>query len=443
MLKDKILLVEDEAALRQITLAFLENRNYEVLVAGTCDEAVQLVHTARPDAAILDYTLPDGSALDLIPRLRAADPTLHLIILTGFASIESAVEAVKLGAEHFLTKPIELATLSLILQRCIENQKNRQKQMAEKTQLRRSHLNPFLGGSPVIASLAEAARRAVSSEDPILIEGEAGTGKGVLARWLHQNGPRSAAPFVSLNARDLSEADFFGHEPGGGLTQGKTGLLEIAHKGTIFLDEIGDLDSPLQPRLLKALDEKKFHRPGEAHDRHVDIHLIASTRQDLARRVRDKSFRSDFYFRITMTSLVTPPLRERLEDVPALTANVLGKLASDLGSGQFEITTGAMRMLQSYSWPGNIRELRNVLERAVLVNGSHTVTEKDLHFEVEAAGEDQGNVDVIPLEDMERQYIEKVLHLEGGRVEPAARRLGIPRSSLYHKLKQYRASKLA
>jgi DNA-binding NtrC family response regulator len=391
--------------------------------------------------------LPDGNALDLIPRLKAVDPSIPLIILTGFGSIDLAVEAVKLGADHFLTKPTELSTLSLMIQRCIENQRNRQKQIAEKSLLRRKTLDPFLGSSAAITRIAETAKKILSSDSPVLIQGETGTGKGILARWLHQNGPRSASPFVDLNcgalSRDLLETELFGHERGAftGAVQTKTGLFEIAHKGTVFLDEIGDVDLQVQPKLLKVLEDKQFRRLGDVRDRRVDVRLIAATHQDMARRVREQSFRSDLYFRISTIPLTTPPLRERVEDVPVLANNILGHLGTDLGTGPVDISPGAMRMLQSYFWPGNIRELRNVLERAVLLNGTHTLTERDLHFDIDLESPAPRGGPVKTLEAMERQYIEEVLFLEGGRVEPAARKLGIPRSSLYHKIKQYGISR--
>jgi DNA-binding NtrC family response regulator len=447
MLKDRILLVEDELPVRETLSDFLQSRNYDVLATGTCAGAEQLWRAGHPDAAVLDYCLPDGNALDLIPRLKAIDATIPLIILTGYGSIDLAVEAVKLGAEHFLTKPIELSTLSLMLQRSIENQRNRQKQLAEKSRLQRRTFDLFLGTSFAIAKLAETAKKVLSSDSPILIQGETGTGKGVLARWLHQSGPRASCPFVDLNcgalSRDLLETELFGHERGAftGAVQTKPGLLEIAHKGTVFLDEIGDVDLQVQPKLLKVLEEKQFRRLGDVRDRRVDIRLIAATHHDMARRVRDKLFRSDLYFRVSTIPLITPPLRERVEDIPVLTTSILGYLAIDLNTSAFDVSPGAMRMLQSYSWPGNIRELRNVLERAVLLNGSHALSERDLHFDVEMDSASPRSREVKTLEDVERQYIEEVLFLEGGRVEPAARKLGIPRSSLYHKIKQYGISR--
>jgi len=445
--RNKILVVDDDAEFRSVICNYLSSKGYEVATAGTCAEGERVWRTIEPDAAVLDYDLPDGNAIELLPRLKSIDPTVPIIILTGHGSIDLAVEAVKLGAEHFLTKPANLSALVLLIQRGMENQRNQQKQMVEKVRHSRGTMNPFLGNSATILKLAELAGRVAAADSPVLIQGETGTGKGVLARWMHDNGRRSAEPFVDLNcgglSRDLLETELFGHEKGAftGAVQSKSGLLEIAHKGTVFLDEIGDVDLNVQPKLLKVLEDKMFRRLGDVRDRRVDIRLIAATHQDLAKLVKLKSFRADLYFRISTIPLTTPPLRERVEDIPVLTEDILDRLAVDLGTGRVEITTDAVRSLQSYKWPGNIRELRNVLERAVLLSGSRVLNEKDLHFDVpelEPFGESEG---VRTLEEMEKHYIEEVLLLEGGRVEAAAKRLGIPRSSLYHKIKQYGISR--
>jgi DNA-binding NtrC family response regulator len=445
--RNKVLVIDDDAEFLSVIRNFLVTKGYEVKTAGTCAEAERVWRVAEPDAAVLDYDLPDGNAIGLLPRLKSLDPTAPIIILTGHGSIDLAVDTVKLGAEHFLTKPANLSALALLIQRSLENQRNQQKQMAEKVRHARGSMNPFLGTSAAILKLAELSSRIAAADSPVLIQGETGTGKGVLARWMHDNGRRSAEPFVDLNcgglSRDLLETELFGHEKGAftGAVQSKSGLLEIAHKGTVFLDEIGDVDLNVQPKLLKVLEDKVFRRLGDVRDRRVDIRLIAATHQDLAKLVKQKNFRADLYFRISTIPLTTPPLRERVEDIPLLTEDILDRLALDLGTGRVEITSDAVRSLQSYKWPGNIRELRNVLERAVLLSGSRVLNEKDLHFDVpelEPFAESEG---VRTLEEMEKHYIEEVLLLEGGRVEAAAKRLGIPRSSLYHKIKQYGISR--
>jgi len=318
--------------------------------------------------------------------------------------------------------------------------------MAEKSRQSRDRVDPFLGRSPVIRRLAEICARVVASDSPILIQGETGTGKGVLAHWFHENSSRSPEPFVDLNcgglSRELLESELFGYEKGAftGAVQSKAGLLEIAHKGTVFLDEIGDVDLQLQPRLLKVLEEKQFRRLGDIRDRRVDVRLVAATHQDIARLIREKQFRSDLYFRINTIPLTTPALRERVEDIPMLAEYFLKRLPRDTRTGgEAELSEGALRALQSYSWPGNIRELRNVLERAVLLSDNKVLRERDLHFDLpsEVPSSQGAASNLQTLDELEKEYIERILSIENGRVEAAAKRLGIPRSSLYNKLKQY------
>jgi len=447
MLKDRVLVVEDEKQWRETISAYLELQGCEVICAETCAEAEQLWRAMLPDVAVLDYSLPDGNALKLLPRLIASDSSIPIIILTGHGSIDLAVEAVKLGASQFLTKPIELAALYVMIQASIENRRNRQKQLAEKSRQRREQTDPFLGHSAAIRKVEELARKVVGADSPVLIQGETGTGKGVLARWIHAQGPRAAEPFLDLNcgglSRDLLETELFGHEKGAftGALQKKVGLLEIAHKGTVFLDEIGDVDLVVQSKLLKVLEEKEFRRLGDVRDRRVDIRLIAATHQDIPRLVREHQFRSDFYFRISTIPLIIPALRNRLEDISALTQYFVSHLACDLSAGNIELSDGAIRALQSYSWPGNIRELRNVLERAILLREGQCLSERDLHFDIQTVPEPVASRSVRTLDQIERQYIEEILMIEGGRVEAAAAKLGIPRSSLYHKIKQYGISR--
>jgi DNA-binding NtrC family response regulator len=443
MAKDRILVVEDDDCLRQAVTSFLEGKGFETAAAPDCEEAEKYVRSLKPDVAVLDYNLPDGNALDLMSRLRTVDPSLPFIILTGFGSIDLAVQAVKQGAEQFLTKPADLPALTVLIQRIVENQRNRQKQIAERARRRRDHMDPFLGESQAIRRVSELAHRVVSTDSSVLILGETGTGKGVLARWIHDNSARSAEAFVDLNCggftRDLLETELFGHEKGAftGAVQTKVGLLEIAHKGTVFLDEIGDVDLQVQPKLLKVLEDKQFRRLGDTRDRRVDIRLVAATHHDLGKLVREKSFRSDLYFRISTIPLTTPPLRERIEDIPVLATYFLEHLALDLGANDTELSPKAIEALQFYPWPGNIRELRNVLERAILLSGKRVLTERDLNFDTSPALDLQQTGFARTLEQVEREYIEEVLMKEGGRVEATAKRLGIPRSSLYQKLKNF------
>jgi DNA-binding NtrC family response regulator len=421
---------------------FLEGKGYEVDEAGSCQAAQEAFRGSRPDAAILDYMLADGNAVELLPRLKAIDPGVGLIVLTGFGSIDLAVAAVKEGADHFLTKPVELPALQVILERVLDLSRSRRKEMAGRSQKGRDEIDPFVGRSAAMAALRDQARRVLATDSPILIQGETGSGKGVLARWLHDHGPRSEEAFVDVSgasfSKDLLESELFGHEKGAftGATAAKPGLLEVAHRGTVFLDEIGDVDPAVQPKLLKVLEEKRFRRVGDVRDRTVDIRLIAATHHDLKAQVQEKRFRSDLYFRISSIPLTVPPLRSRVEDIPPLATLLLGRFAADLGRGEVSLSKDAVVALQSYPWPGNIRELRNVLERALLLTDGAVLERPDLRFEMGPSAPAGGWDSSLTLAALERLHIERVLQEENGRVESAARRLGIPRSTLYQKLKE-------
>jgi DNA-binding NtrC family response regulator len=435
--------VDDEPGLRFGIRDFLELQGYEIDEAESCREAQEIFRTSRPDIVIADYMLPDGTALDLLPRLKEINPDIPLLILTAHGSIDLAVRAIKEGAEQFLTKPLELPALMVILKRLLENQRNRHKQLASRSRQVRHALDPFIGVSSRIRALAEQAKKVLATESPILILGETGTGKGVLARWLHENSPRGEEAFVDLNcaglSRELLETELFGHEKGAftSATASKQGLFEVAHRGTIFLDEIGDVDLQIQPKLLKVLEDKRFRRVGDVRDRQVDVRLIAATHQDIGQLVREKAFRDDLYFRVSTIPLAFPSLRERVEDIPIMAHYLLDKVATDLGRGDIQLEPDSIKALQTYSWPGNVRELRNVIERAVLLSEQKNIRLQDLHFDGHTRPRASYLDSNLTLDELEKQHIERVLIEERGRVEKAATRLGIPRSSLYQKIKKY------
>lgn len=443
MSRNKVLVVDDESGVRFGIRDFLEQHGYEIEEAESCQDAQHLFRISRPDIVIADYMLQDGTALDLLPKLREIDSGIPLLVLTAHGSIDLAVRAIKEGAEQFLTKPLELPTLLVILQRLLQKQRNHHKQLASRSRQVRQAIDPFIGTSPAIRALADQARKILSTESPVLILGETGSGKGVLARWLHENSPRAEEAFVDLNCagltRELLETELFGHEKGAftSATASKQGLFEVAHRGTIFLDEVGDVDLQIQPKLLKVLEEKRFRRLGDVRDRQVDVRLIAATHQDLGQLVREKKFRDDLYFRISTIPLSFPSLRERIEDIPTLAQYLLDKVSADLGRGELRLDQGCIQALQAYSWPGNIRELRNVIERAVLLSDQKSITLNDLHFDGHAQFGAPFLDSRLTLQELEKQHIERVLQEEHGRVEKAAKRLGIPRSSLYQKIKKH------
>jgi DNA-binding NtrC family response regulator len=443
MSRNKVLVVDDESGVRFGIRDFLEQHGYEIEEAESCQDAQHIFRTSRPDIVIADYMLPDGTALDLLPRLKEMDSGIPLLVLTAHGSIDLAVRAIKEGAEQFLTKPLELPTLLVILQRLLQKQRNHHKQLASKSRQVRQAIDPFIGTSAAIRTLKEQAKKILSTESPVLILGETGTGKGVLARWLHENSPRAEEAFVDLNcaglSRELLETELFGHEKGAftSATATKQGLFEVAHRGSIFLDEVGDVDVQIQPKLLKVLEEKRFRRVGDVRDRQVDVRLIAATHQDMGQLVREKRFRDDLYFRISTIPLSFPALRDRIEDIPTMAQYLLDKVSADLGRGELRLDENCIQALKAYSWPGNIRELRNVIERAVLLSDQKTITINDLHFD----GHTQVGAPFLDsrltLLELEKQHIERVLLEERGRVEKAAKRLGIPRSSLYQKIKKH------
>jgi len=440
----KLLIVDDEKGIRFALRDFLEDKGYSVDEADSLSRAHQVFEASPPDAVILDYKLPDGTAVDFLPTLKKLDPSVPVLVLTAHATIDLAVQAVKLGAEQFLAKPVELPALLLVIERLLESQRDRRGRVARRTRQARDSVDPFLGESAAIRSLAERAQRVTSSPSPIMIQGETGSGKGVLARWLHANGPRAEEPFVDLNcaglSKDLLESELFGYERGAftGAVAAKPGLLEVAHRGVAFLDEIGDLDLQLQPKLLKALEDKRFRRLGEVRDRQVDVQLIVASHHDLAALVRENRFRSDLYFRISAIPLRVPPLRERREDIPMLARSLLEACGIELGRRGLRFAGDAERALQQYAWPGNVRELRNVLERAVLLSGREEIRAADFQFDSStAASMPAGTADTgLTLAELEKRHIEAVLAETGGRVPEAARRLGVARSTLYDKLKR-------
>ncbi len=364
MKRHRILLVDDDVSIRLVIAAALQLHGYLVTEAATAAEAREAARASRPDAILLDYFLPDGDGLRLLPFFLEIDPQIPVIVMTGHASIELAVSAVKAGAEHFLTKPVDLEALLILLEREIRHQDRRRRQAAsERRDLKGGVPQPFLGVSNAVRTLEKSARKLAESDSPVLILGEPGTGKKVLARWLHENGSRANGAFVDIHCAGLSgdtlESELFGSGAGGS-------LLDLANRGTLFFDEVADLDARIQPRLLRVLETKRFRRLQEEQDLSVDTRLMAATHHNLAAMVRDGRFHGELYFRVQTVPLHVPALRERPQDIPVLAHSLVDLLAEDLGRGTVELTPCALQALQGYRWPGNFRELRNVLEGALL-----------------------------------------------------------------------------
>ncbi len=440
--KTTVLLVDDDSVDRLHVRRPLSSRGHRVLEAATCAEAERRFAAGRPEVVVLDYRLPDGDALELLERLRRADPELPVVVLTGHGSIELAVEAMQRGAEHFLAKPTDAGALVEIVERCLRRRRDRRRQRAYDSKRARRQPDPFRGTCAAMRRLEGQARRVAAADTPVLLHGETGSGKGLLARWLHDHSPRAEEPFVDLNCAglkpELLENELFGHGRGAftSAERVKRGLLEVADHGTLFLDEIADMDLGIQGRLLKVLEEQTFRRLGEVRERRVEVRLIAATHRRLEERVREERFRHDLYFRINTLTLEIPTLRRRWEDIPVLAAHFLAHFGRKLGRSNLELSSDAMAALLGHRWPGNIRELRNVIERAVLLGEGPVLGPDDLQFD---PGPGDLGTDTLSfsLEQVEKRHIERVLEREEGSVTRAIRILDIPRSSLYKKIKRY------
>ncbi len=447
-LRNRILIVDDDP---QITagLEALLSEEWEVRTAGTGREASAAFAEFSPDLALLDVNLPDASGIDLLHQFKTYSETTPVIMMSGAGTIELVIESMKLGSETFLQKPFEYDVLVATLEQVSRIITTRRELMA----LRRSEpgqLDRLPGMSAPIAHLNQILPQIARAPSPVLLEGESGTGKGVLARLIHNRSPRSRAPFVDLNcaglSKELLESELFGHERGAftNATNTKPGLFEIAGDGTLFLDEIGEMDPVVQARLLKAIEEKRFRRVGGTRDIRADFRLVAATNRDLAAEVAAGRFRADLYYRLNVVRLRLPPLRERMEDVPILVEEILRPVAKELGRPIPRVSARAMQKLQSFAWPGNVRELRNVLERALLTLHGDEIRNEDLVLESTAGAplpSSNGNGlpadewEIQPLDDVIAKYVTASVEAAGGNVRKAARQLKISPSTLYARLK--------
>ena len=437
-----VLLVEDEEDLRFSIRRFLERKGYAVAEAASVEAARTCLRAQLPDLAVLDHRLPDGDGLEVLRSLKQLAPGVPALMLTGHGSIELAVTAIKEGAHQFLTKPIKLDVLALMVERLLSSERALRANHGNRLARSQSELDPFVGESEAIGRLKDGALRVAQAKVPVLVEGETGSGKGVLARWLHENGPRAEESFVELNcaglSKELLESELFGHEKGAftGAATAKVGLLEIAHRGTLFLDEIGDMSLEVQPRLLKVLEEQRFRRLGGVQERRVDVRLVAATHHDLAARAQEGGFRLDLLYRINAIKLSVPRLRDRGSDVVHLARTMIERLGRELDRSRTTLSGEAEAALQDYDWPGNVRELRNVLERALLFASSHSLEPGDLALArpSEAASPAEGP---LTLQETIRAALLQALEAQDYDVARAAEQLDVSRSALYKMIQRH------
>ncbi len=439
-----ILLVDDDGNLLVLLTRFFERRGWTVSRASTGAGALEQFAVERPDVVLLDLNLPDTSGLPVLQRLREQDADVAIVMLTGHGDVEMAVETMRCGAENFLTKPFELEHLAAAVERAAEKVrlKRRNRFLAGET---RGAGGSELGRSERMRGIADQVDSFARGDATVLLQGETGTGKGWVARRIHEQSPRAAAQFVEINCAGLSatflDSELFGHEQGAH-TDAKTskrGLLEVAEGGTVFLDEIGDLATELQPKLLKVIETRRFRRLGGTRELTADIRVITATNRDLQGLVASGRFRQDLYFRLAVLPLVLPPLRERSpEDIVDLAYRTLAQLRRQVGSGPIRIADDALDRLLQHRWPGNIRELRNLLERILILN-PHDEEVRPHHLPPDMRGGATALPDraALTLQEVERRHIIRVLEQTVGNRSHAARQLGISRAALYDKLNRY------
>jgi DNA-binding NtrC family response regulator len=451
-LKISVLVVDDELLIRKSLTKVLRARGYRVEAASTGAEGLEKIDEQRPQVMILDMRLPDTDGLSVLKRAREVDPLLQVIVITAFGDVQSAVDAMKLGACDFLRKPYEMEEIALATDAAAKNFRQASELDLYRRQAWRNYSGEeIIGQSVPMREVRELIEKVVRSQaTSVLITGESGTGKELVARAIHYRSDRAHAPLMEVNCssfhENLLENELFGHERGAftDASDLKKGLIELCDGGTLFLDEVADMSLPTQAKLLRFIDHRNFKRVGGAQDIAVDIRIVAATNKDLENEVRTGRFRSDLYFRLKVVSIQIPPLRDRDDDILLLSRHFLGEFSRKFDKRFVEIAPEAQQRFLAYGWPGNVRELRNLIERVVLLEDGQRVECEHLPPELLGRAStamldpDGGAVDVPTLAQIEAEHIGEVLRLTAGNKSRAARILGISRQGLIEKLRRLR-----
>lgn len=439
--RGNVLIVDDEFSVRDSLSHWLEKDGLRVRSAENADEALDIARTQSFDVAIVDIRMPGMDGLELQRRFHDAWPEMATIIITAFASVDSAVRALKDGAFDYITKPVDPDELSHLIQRALEQKRLR----AENVQLRQTidelvSVDTIVGDSPAIHKVLELVQHVAPTDATVLIVGESGTGKELIARAIHANSRRRYLPIVSVNCgavpESLLESELFGHEKGAftGATHRRKGKLEMADGGTLFLDEIGAISTKMQVELLRVLETREFNRVGGMDPVHVDFRVICATNEDLRDAVREARFREDFFYRVNVFTIEAPPLRERPGDIPLLAEYFLQRFAHQMDKRITRISPAALKLLCEYDWPGNVRELSNAIERAMVVGTPPAVQPDDLPLRSLRASEPTVGDS---LDSIERQHIADVLRRTDWNITQAARVLEVDRVTVYNKIRKY------
>ena len=442
--KECILIVDDAATTLEVLQRILKAAGYQVFTAPSVARALEILENTALELVITDLKMPKVSGLDLVRHVRENFKDTEVMMITGYPSIEGAVNAIKIGAEDFLAKPFTDEELLATVGRALDKLKARRSGHATGEQATAVHKG-FIGNSKVMQRIFTAITKAASTSATVLITGESGTGKELVAKAIHYNSDRKDAPFIPVNCaaipEQLLESELFGHMRGSftDAKADKRGLFEEAQKGTLFLDEISELPLMLQAKILRAIQEKEIRRVGANKPIAVDVRIIAATNLNLTEEVKAKRFREDLYYRLNVIELRLPPLRERREDISLLVDAFMRKCAESRGKQIQGVSESALAMLVDYTWPGNVRELENVIERAVTLTRSEKIVPADLPSSIQGARGDRRLLDeaaerTLSLDDVEKEYILKILEKTGGNKYQAAQMLGIDRKTLYRKL---------
>ncbi len=438
----EILVVDDEESIRRLMEKELANMRRVVRTADSARQAFELIHRQQFDIIVLDIRLPDGDGIDLLDKFRQAIPDVEVILITGHGNVDSAVEAMKLGAYDYITKPFTLERLELVVEKAYQRVcLQRQNRLLRHNQSYYP-FPQFVGRSSCVQHIQYLTQKVAPTNVPVLITGESGAGKDVVARGIHTGSERADQPLIIKNCgtlqKELMRSELFGYSKGAftGAIDTRDGLVALAHQGTLFLDEIGELPLEVQAALLRLLETQTYHRIGDKHERQVDVRFLFATNRNLAEQSRCGNFLEALYHRLNVFQIHIPPLRERKEDIPLLVEYFLGLLIAS--KPPCRVSKTVMQHLMDYEWPGNVRELRNVIERGIILAENNIITENSLPRELTERDEESlTNVPLLALQEMEKRHIRRVIECADGNRSQAAKILGIGRKTLYRKLKEY------